>query len=70
MLLKSFMWKPWLKGKVKIVEVVSHNGILQSKGMMDLRLFGFNDIILILMKVIIIFLSPLWGSPSWPYLVG
>ena len=67
MLWESFMWKPWLKGKVKIVEVVSCNGILQSTGMIDLRLFGLNDIILILRKFNMIFLCPLWGNPSGPF---
>ena len=43
--------------KVKIVEVVRHNGILQSKGIIDLRLIGCNGIILILRKVIMSFLS-------------
>ena len=36
--------------KVMNVEVVNHNGILQSKGMIDLRLLGWNGIILILRK--------------------
>ena len=68
MLWESLMWKHWLNGKVKIVEVVSHNVFLQSKGMMALSLVGWNDIILILRKVIRSFFSLLWGSPSGPFL--
>ena len=34
------MWKLEPSGKVMNVEVVSRNGILQSKGIMDLRLSG------------------------------
>ena len=56
------MWKPWISGKVKIVEVVSCNGIIQINGMMDLRLTGWKDVILILMKVMMSFLSPFWGN--------
>ena len=52
------MWKLEPSGKVMNVEVVSHNGIYQSKGMMDLRLIGKNSIILFLRKVIISFFSP------------
>ena len=46
MLWESLMWKPWLNGNVKIVKVVSSNGIIQSKGMMDLRLIGWKEIII------------------------
>ena len=56
--------------KVMNVEVVNRNGILQSKGITDLRLIVWNDIILILRKVIMSFLSPFPGSPSGPSLVG
>ena len=49
------------------VEVVSCSGILQTKGMIDLRLIGWNDIILIIRKVIMSLLSPLGGSPSGPF---
>ena len=49
------------------VEVVSRNGILQSKGMIDLRLIGLNGIILMPRKFMISFLSPLWGSSSEPF---
>ena len=62
--------KLWFSGKVKIVEVVSRNGILQSKEMVELRLIRWNDIILIHRKVIISFLSQLWGSPSGHSLEG
>ena len=59
MLRGSFMWNPESNGKIMYVEVVSRNGIRQSKGMMDLRLISWNGIILILRKVIMSFLSPL-----------
>ena len=63
----SFMWNLEPGGKVMNVEVVSRNGILQSKGIMDLILIGWNDIILIFRKVMMSFLSPLWGNPSRPF---
>ena len=44
--------------KAMDVEVVSSNGILQSKGMIDLTLIVWNNIILILRKVMMCFLSP------------
>ena len=50
------------------MEIVSHNRILQSKGMIELRLIGFKGIISILRKVIMSLLSPLGGSPSGPFL--
>ena len=43
------------------IEVLSRNGILQSKGMMDLTFIEWNDIILILRKVIMSFFSQLWS---------
>ena len=49
------------------VEVVSHNDILQFKGMIESRLIGRNNIILILKEVIMSFFSPLGGSPSGPF---
>ena len=49
------------------VEVVSRNGILKGKGMIDLRLIVWNDIILILRKFMMNFLSPLGGSPNGPF---
>ena len=52
------MWNLEPSGKVMNVEVVSRNGILQSKGTIGLRLIGLNGIILILMKFIISFFSP------------
>ena len=61
------MWNLEPSGRVMNVEVVSRNGILQSKGTIGLRLIGLNGIILILMKFIISFFSPLWGSPSGPF---
>ena len=67
MLRESFMWNLELSGKVMNVEVESSNGILQSKGMIDLRLIFWNKIILILIKVMMSFFSPLWGSPNGPF---
>ena len=64
MIWDSIIFKPWLKGKVKNDWSVNRNGILQSKGMIDLRLIDWNNIILILTKVIMSFLFPLVGSPS------
>ena len=52
----SYMWNLEPSGKVMNVEVIIHNGVLQSKRMMDLRLIGWNEIILILMKLIMSFL--------------
>ena len=67
MMWESLMWKPWLKGKVKIDLSVSRNCMLQSKEMMDLMVVGWNNIILILREVIMSFFSPLGGSPSGPF---
>ena len=50
------------------VEVESRNSILQSKGMIDLKLIDLNCIISNLRKVMMNFLSPLRGSPSGPFL--
>ena len=58
MILRSFAWNLEQSGKVINREVVSRNGILQSKGVMDLRLIGWNDIISYLRKVAMSFLSP------------
>ena len=49
------------------VEVVSRNGTLQSKGMIKIRLIGWNDFILILRKVKMSFLLSFGGSPSGPF---
>ena len=62
MLRGSYMWNLDPSGKVINVEVEIPDGILQSKGMIDLRLICSNDIILILCEVMMRFLSPLWGS--------
>ena len=51
-------------------KVVRGNGILRSKEMMDLRLFGWNENILILRIVIMSFLSPLEGTLKESSLVG
>ena len=56
------MWKLEPNGRVKNVEVTSRNGILQCKGIIDLRLIGRNSIILIIRKIIMSFLLPLGGS--------
>ena len=56
---RVFMCNLEPSGKVMNVEVESRNGILQVKEMIDLRLIGWNGIISILGKVIMIFLSPL-----------
>ena len=61
------MWNVEPSDKVMNIEVVSHNDILKSKRMIDLRLIGLNDIMLILRKVMMSFLSPLWGRPSGPF---
>ena len=53
------MWNLEPSDNVINVEVVRRNGILQIKGMIELRLIGWNGVILILTKVIMIFLSPL-----------
>ena len=49
------------------VEVQNRNGIHQSKGMIDLRLIEWNGRIQILRKVMMSFLSTLWGTPSGPF---
>ena len=65
---RAFMWNLGPIYKVWNVEVVSCNGIIQNKWMIDLRLIGWNYIILILMKVMMSFLPLLWGIPSGPLL--
>ena len=70
MLRGSFMWKLEHSHKFINVEVESRNGILQRKGMMELLLIGWNDIILIVRKVIMRFLPPLEGIPKRSSLVG
>ena len=51
------MWNLEHCGKVINVEVISRNGILRREGMMDFRLIGCNEIILIRRKVIMSFCS-------------
>ena len=62
------MWNLQPSAKVINVEVFSRKGILQSKRMIGFRLIVWNDIILILRKVILTFFLPLWGSPSGPFI--
>ena len=57
-------------GKVMNVRVVSRNGILQSKGMIDLRSIDLNDMLLNIRKVIMSFLFPLEGIPKRTSLLG
>ena len=53
------MWNLEPRGKVINVEVESRNGILQSKGLIDIRLIGWNIIILFLSYVMMTFLCQL-----------